>query len=67
MRVSVGGDRSVQGFTVGRASGNADFDARVQSTMQGAVGAELPPPPPLFPDILEQTLSIRLARTEKCE
>jgi hypothetical protein len=67
VRVNVGGDRSVQGFTVGRASGNADFDARVQSTMQGAVGAELPPPPPLFPDILETTLSIRLARTEKCE
>ena len=65
--VSVGGDRSVGGFTVGRASGNADFDARVQSTMQGAVGAELPPPPPLYPDILGTSLNIRLARVEKCE
>ena len=65
--VSVGGDRSVAGFSVGRASGNAEFDARVQSTMQGAVGAELPPPPPLFPDILGTSLNIRLARVEKCE
>lgn len=65
--VNVGGDRSVSGFTVGRASGNANFDGRVQSAMQGTVGAELPPPPPLYPDILGSSLSIRLARHEKCE
>ncbi len=65
--VSVGGDRSVTSFNVGRASGNALFDGRVQSTMQGTVGAELPPPPPLYPDILGSSLSIRLARIEKCE
>jgi hypothetical protein len=65
--VSVGGDRSVSGFTVGHQSGNAAFDERVQSAMQGAVGAELPPPPPLYPDILGTSLSIRLARKEDCK
>jgi hypothetical protein len=65
--VNVGGDRSVSGFAVGRPSGNELFDARVQSAMQGTVGAELPPPPPLYPDILGTSLSIRLARVEKCQ
>jgi hypothetical protein len=49
---NVGGDRSVTAFAIRRPSGNAIFDARVQSVMQGAIGAELPPPPPLYPDIL---------------
>jgi hypothetical protein len=28
------------------------FDARVRATMDGARGEILPPPPPLYPDIL---------------
>jgi len=65
---SVGGDRSVAGFSVGRASGNALFDSRVQSTMQGTVGAELPPPPPLYPDILSSTVSLTFAgRDDECK
>jgi hypothetical protein len=48
---TVGPDRTVTGFTVVRASGNAAFDAKVQATMQGIVGQQLPPPPPLYPDL----------------
>lgn len=65
--VNVSGDRSVGSFSVNRPSGNALFDGRVQSTMQGTVGSELPPPPPLYPDIIGSTVSIRFAgRDEKC-
>jgi hypothetical protein len=58
---NIGGDRSVTGFSVTRASGNATFDAKVQSTMQGTVGQELPPPPPLYPDILGTVFSVRFS------
>ncbi len=65
---SVGGDRSVAGFSVNKASGNALFDARVQSTMQGTVGAELPPPPPLYPDILSSTVSLSFpGKDDECK
>lgn len=50
--VRVGGDRSIAGFTVTSPSGNGIFDAKVQSTLAALVGQELPPPPPLYPDIL---------------
>lgn len=54
--VSVGGDRTVTGYTAG-SSGNAAFDGRVKATLDAAKGQELPPPPPLYPDILESQLS----------
>lgn len=59
--VQVGGDRSVQSFTVTSPSGNAVFDASVQSTMSALVGQILPPPPELYPDILGQAVSPRLS------
>ncbi|HEY3236386.1 MAG TPA: TonB C-terminal domain-containing protein, partial [Polyangiaceae bacterium] len=55
--VNVGGDRSVAGYTIVRPSGNPLFDARVKSTMDGAMGQQLPPPPPLYPDILGTVVS----------
>jgi hypothetical protein len=55
--VSVSGERTVGGFTITRPSGNAAFDERVQSTMAGTQGQELPPPPPLYPDILGTQLA----------
>jgi hypothetical protein len=58
--VNVGGDRTVTGFSARKPSGNATFDARAQSTLQGTVGNELPPPPPLYPDILEESLAVTL-------
>jgi hypothetical protein len=66
--VSVGGSREVAGFTLSRASGNAAFDAAVQSRMQGAMGQELPPPPPLYPDIVQQTVRpVFSGRNAQCE
>jgi len=56
--VSVSGERTVGGFNVGRPSGNAAFDERVRSTMERVRGEELPPPPPLYPDILGATVAV---------
>jgi hypothetical protein len=50
--VSVGPDRRITGYSVTRPSGNAAFDERVKSTMDRVIGEELPPPPPLYPDIV---------------
>jgi hypothetical protein len=58
---SVSGERTVAGFSITRPSGNATFDARVQSTMQGTMGQELPPPPPLYPDILGSVIPLRFS------
>ncbi len=59
--VQVGGDRSISGYQVTSPSGNATFDARVRSTLQGLVGQKLPPPPPLYPEILGQVVYPRLS------
>jgi hypothetical protein len=52
----VGGERQVTGYTVSSVSGNAVFDAKVRATMDAIVGQQLPPPPPLYPDILDSTV-----------
>jgi hypothetical protein len=65
--VSVGGDRSVAGYSVVKPSGNPSFDANVRSMLDGARGEQLPPPPPLYPDILGQSLPLRLSgQNAKC-
>jgi cytoskeletal protein RodZ len=65
--VTVGGDRSVAGYSLVKPSGNADFDGRVRSMLDGARGELLPPPPPLYPDILGQSLPLRLTgQNVKC-
>jgi hypothetical protein len=65
---NVGGDRSVTGFSIGKPSGNAVFDARVQNVMKGTIGAELPPPPPLYPDIIGTSVTPRFSgAAAKCE
>jgi len=50
--VQVGADRQIAGFSITRPSGNATFDAAVKASMDSNVGQQLPPPPPLYPDIL---------------
>ena len=68
MSASVGPDRTVAGYSISRASGNAAFDARVKSTMDGAVGQQLPPPPPLYPDIIGSTVfPTFLGKGQKCD
>jgi hypothetical protein len=59
--VSVGGDRRIVGFTVSSPSGNPTFDAKVTGTIAGLTGQQLPPPPPLYPDILGTTVYPRLS------
>jgi len=66
--VNVGPDRTVAGYTVSSPSGNAIFDAKVRATMDSLIGQQLPPPPPLYPDILETTVYPRLSGARaKCE
>jgi hypothetical protein len=50
--VQVGPDRRITGYSVTKPAGNAAFDERVKSTMDRVIGEELPPPPPLYPDIV---------------
>jgi len=50
--VTVGADhRTISGYTLSRASNNEVFDGKVKATLDGLVGQELPPPPPLYPDL----------------
>lgn len=66
--VAVGPDRTVTGFTITRPSGNAAFDARVQAALEAAMGQELPPPPPLYPDIVGQAVSpVFSGKQAKCD
>ena len=49
--INVGGDRTVAGAQL-RSSGNAEYDAVVQRTLDKLRGQSLPPPPKNYPDIL---------------
>ncbi len=61
--VTVGGDRSVTGFSITSPSGDATFDAEMKNAMQGRVGAVLPPPPPMYPDILGSSFPVGFSCT----
>lgn len=50
--VNVGADRQVASYSIVRPSGNAVFDGAVKASMDNNVGQQLPPPPPLYPDLL---------------
>lgn len=64
----VGSDRTVTGFSITSPSGNPIFDAKVNATMQGTIGQQLPPPPPLYPDILQSSVFPRLSGAKaKCD
>jgi hypothetical protein len=65
---TVSPDGTVTGFSVGKPSGNAVFDGRVQAAMQSAVGQQVPPPPPLYPDMLPPSVSLSfLGSGQKCQ
>ncbi len=53
----VGADRQITGYSIMRPSGNATFDAAVKASMDSNVGQQLPPPPPLYPDILNKAVT----------
>lgn len=65
--VSVGADRSVTGFSIASASGDAIFDAEMKSAVQGRVGAVLPPPPPMYPDILGTSFPVGFSCTVQAQ
>lgn len=58
--VTVTDGRTVGSFSVVRPSGNATFDAQVQATLSAiqSSGAVLPAPPPMYPDMLGQSLPV---------
>jgi hypothetical protein len=69
--VSISADRTVTGFTITKPSGNAVFDDQLRASLQGIVanGADLPAPPPNYPDILHSTqpVSFRCDDRSRCE
>ncbi len=58
--VTVTSDRKVGSFSVVRPSGNPRFDTEVQETLARvrSGGAELPAPPPMYPEMLGQSLPV---------
>ncbi len=58
--VTVTGDRKVGSVSVVRPSGDATFDAEVQAALARirSSGAELPAPPPMYPEILTQSFPV---------
>lgn len=67
LSVQVGADRTITGYSVRSASGNDVFDAKAKSTVDALIGEELPPPPPLYPDILGSTVYPRLTGAQGCD
>ncbi len=69
--VSITDERRVGGYSIIGLSGNPVFDAEVEATLARirASGAELPPPPPLYPDMLGKTLPVgfRCTVRSQCE
>ncbi len=58
--VQVGSGRLITGTSVRSLSGNATFDAKAQAYLSSLPGKQLPPPPPLYPDILPPTVHATL-------
>lgn len=66
--VHVSGERIVSDYVLSRPSGDAAFDERVRAALDSARGEVLPPPPPLYPDILNDSLPVRLSgQNIQCE
>jgi hypothetical protein len=66
--VTIAGDRTVSGYSFTGPTGNAAFDERVRAALDSARGETLPPPPPLYPDLLNASLPIGFSGQQiKCE
>ena len=50
-QIMVGADRTITSYTFTKPSNNSEFDAKVKASLDAVVGQELPPPPPLYPDL----------------
>jgi len=59
---------TITGYSIASPSGNAGFDARVKTTMDRIVGQQIPPPPPLYPELGQSTLQpILSGQAAKCD
>ncbi|MCH2108191.1 MAG: TonB C-terminal domain-containing protein [Polyangiaceae bacterium] len=56
VHVQVDATRRITGFSLASPSGNSAFDRSVNLLLQQIQGQQLPPPPPLYPDILGSTV-----------
>ena len=69
--VAVTADRKVGSFSIVKPSGDPTFDAEVQTTLARiqSSGAELPAPPPMYPEMLarSQSLSFQCNVRKSCE
>lgn len=60
-------DRRVVSFTI-TPSGNGAFDAAARAMLEGAKGAEIPPPPENYPDTVQNQISLTLVcRENRCD
>jgi hypothetical protein len=64
-------DRKVTGFSIVKPSGDSTFDGEVEATLSRiqSSGAELPAPPPMYPEMLakSQTFSFQCTIQKLCE
>jgi hypothetical protein len=69
--VTVTPDRKVGSFSVVKPSGDPTFDAEVEATLTHiqSSGAELPAPPPMYPEMLakSQSFSFQCTVQKLCE
>jgi hypothetical protein len=69
--VSISPDRHVTGFSITRPSGDPVFDEEVSGTLSRiqSGGAELPAPPPAYPEMLTRSIpvSFRCTNQKQCE
>lgn len=69
--VNVSSNRTVESFQIVSSSGDETFDSKLRASLDAiqSSGAELPPPPPMYPDILGQSLSLSFSCTNRrlCE
>jgi hypothetical protein len=67
--ITVTPDRRLAGFSVTRAAGDGTFDSEVKDTL-GSIqssGAELPAPPPMYPEFLSRSTSLEFKCTIRAQ
>jgi hypothetical protein len=69
--ISVTPDRKLEGFSITKAAGDGTFDAEVKETLSTiqSSGAELPAPPPMYPEFLSRSTALEFKCTirSQCE